>query len=90
MTQILWKTIAPNGKQILIQLQGKKKICFFTFAKSQNLFLIIADAWFMNQFSPSNFVLATYLNVRGVSKKFVHWCYIFLTTIDIDMILGDL
>ena len=27
---------------------------------------------------------------RGVSKKIVHWRCIFLTTIDIEMILGDL
>ena len=28
--------------------------------------------------------------LRGVSKKFVHLRYLFLTTKDIEMILGDL
>ena len=50
MTRILRKTIALNGKRILIQLH-RFIFQFFAFAKTKTCFPIIADTGFMNEFT---------------------------------------
>ena len=59
--------------------------------KSTSWYLGVGTVAFSQEMYTSYTCIVYYINyIQGLSKKFVHWCYNFLTTNDIELIFGDL